>query len=252
MSNEDFWKKAGEAIDAQIKELAEKRAINTAKYLNESHAAARKEMNHNLIERLNTIANEELPWSYPPWSYPAVCREAIAEIERLELEIKDYKGLVVSSNDKYNEAATEIERLEGEVKERNDNYNVAVEEIIRLNKEVVEYKETIKRYENSYNAVIVKIARLQAELDSTGRWDNCNKNNAEKQEAARKESVEKMIQATNDAMLRDKNSELRDQFACVVLQGFYANAAMVEGFSEAQVAEAVYEQADAMLKAREK
>ena len=53
MSNEDFWKKAGEAIDAQIKELAERRAINTAKYLEEIHGAARKEMkNETLLERL--------------------------------------------------------------------------------------------------------------------------------------------------------------------------------------------------------
>jgi chromosome segregation ATPase len=148
--NDDFWKKAGEAIDAQVKELAEKRAINTAKQLNEIHGAARKEMNNEtLIEQLKRAEHFYVGEVSP------LFRKAVEKIERLELEIKDYKGLVVSSNDKYNEAAAEIERLEdrigrsnskfvemaGKLKETNDKYNL----VTKNNDELLKMYESVRK-----------------------------------------------------------------------------------------------------------
>jgi hypothetical protein len=54
-----------------------------------------------------------------------------------------------------------------------------------------------------------------------------------------------------DVAIRD--DELRDQFACAVLQGLYANANYDANLdTESEIAKAAYRQADAMLKAREK
>ena len=110
-------------------------------------------------------------------------------------------------------------------------YREATAEIERL-EALINFNNT-KHMEvlNKYNVAVeenIRLSRLQAELDNLALASHSDK----------------------DVAIRD--DELRDQFACVALQGFYANAAMVEGFSEAQVAEVVYKQADAMLKAREK
>jgi hypothetical protein len=81
---DDIWKELRKVIDIETKAFAEKQAINTAKQLNEVYEATRKEMkNETLIDKLNAFAKGQLPFSYP-----AVCREAIAEIERLEAEVK--------------------------------------------------------------------------------------------------------------------------------------------------------------------
>jgi hypothetical protein len=129
MSNENFWKKVSEGLNAQIKELAERRAINTAKYLNESHAAARKEMkNETLIERLKRVER------YYFGEVSPLCREAIAEIERLEAEvkehivkIKDLEDFFVGSNHRVvkmtDELIREKIRLEDQVKELKQNWN---------------------------------------------------------------------------------------------------------------------------------
>jgi hypothetical protein len=109
-----------------------------------------------------------------------------------------------------------------------------------LEAEVKNWKETIKKYEDAYNALIVKNNRLQAELDNLALASHSDK----------RFSGYETIHINKDEIIR--NDELRDQFACVILQGFYVNPPMVKGFSEMQVAEAVYKQADAMLKAREK
>jgi hypothetical protein len=159
------WKKVGEELNAQVKELAEKRAINTAKQLNEIHGAVRKEMN-------------DKTWIYTR-DMGALYREATAKIETLEAEVKGFKELLGTY-------------------------------------------DTILKGRNE------EVERLEAELDNLALASHSDK----------------------DVAIR--NDELRDQFACVALQGFYANPAMVEGFSEAQVAEMVYEQADAMLKVRER
>ena len=124
--DDDFWKKAGEAIDAQVKELAEKQAVNTAKQLNESHATARKEMkNETLLARL------EHEKYYVGRATTSLIVEAIAEIERLEAQLEQ-------NNTRHMEMADKL-------KETNHKYNLALVENIRLTKEV---------------------ERLQAELDN--------------------------------------------------------------------------------------
>ena len=114
--DDDFWKKAGEAIDAQVKELAEKQAINTEKQLNEIHEAVRKEMkNETLIERLKVVGK----YYNTHHDLFLLCREAVAEIERLTEELKKYT----------------------------DSYNAAVSKSIRLGEQVEELEKSFPGYE---------------------------------------------------------------------------------------------------------
>lgn len=115
--DDDLRKTLGEAIDAQVKELAERQAINTAKYLNESYAAVRKEMN-----------NEKL-------------------IERLKRAERYYVGEV---SPLFREAAAEIERLEKELKKYTDSYNAAVSKNIRLQEQVEKMEKSFPGYETAH------------------------------------------------------------------------------------------------------
>lgn len=144
--DEDFWKKAGEAIDTQIKELAKRRAINTAKYLNEIHGAARKEMNKDIKAWMYEfptgsgkvgLSFEEPAFAKgtPLYSHPGP--DAFAEIKRLEAEvkehivkIKDLEDFFVGWNHRVDtfvkmnaELIREKIRLEGQVKELEQNWN---------------------------------------------------------------------------------------------------------------------------------
>lgn len=144
--DDDFWKKAGEAIDAQTKDLAEKRAINTAKYLNEIHGAARKEMNKDIRAWMYQFPLGSGNWGLsfqepafakgtPLYSHPGP--DAFAEIERLEAEvkehiakIKDLEDFFVGWNHKVDtfvkmngELIREKIRLEDQVKELEQNRN---------------------------------------------------------------------------------------------------------------------------------
>jgi len=76
-------------------------------------------MNHHLISRLNTLANGAF---LSRLSYTEVCREAIAEIERLEAQLKQ-------NNTKHMEV---LKRLKG----TDYNYNVAVKRINELQAEL--------------------------------------------------------------------------------------------------------------------
>jgi hypothetical protein len=186
--DDDFWKKAGEAIDAQVKELAEKRAINTAKQLNEIYEATRKEMN-------------DKTWTYKR-DLGALYREATAKIERLE-------ALINFNNSKHTEVL--------------NKYNTAVEENIRLNKEIKEMASG-EAYNALIDALIVKNSSLQSELDNLA------------------------LASHSDKGVAIRDDELRDQFACAALEGLVSNGI----YNPESNARWAYQQADAMLKAREK
>jgi chromosome segregation ATPase len=158
-------------LEAEVKELAEKRAINTAKQLNEIHGAVRKEMN-------------DKTWIYTR-DMGALYREAAAEIERLEAEAKDRKEIIERYDEKLEERDEEIERLKdnigrsnskfaemaGKLKETNDKYNTAVEENSRLNQVVTEATHANDGLIKRNLALVTENSRLSVELNNTGRWE---------------------------------------------------------------------------------
>jgi len=155
------------------------------------------------------------------------------------------------------EAATEIERMELLCQE-------AAEDIGRLEAEVKNWKETIKKYEDSYNALIVKNSRLQAELiGKTTLLDGKNiylegevkrlqaelDNLALASHSDKRFSSYETIHINKDEVTRNDDLSVRDQFACAALNGVMINHPF-DGCED--VAEQAYEIADAMLKVREK
>ncbi len=161
-----------------------------------------------------------------------LCRQAAERIETLEAEVKEL-------------AEKNIRQL----RETNDKYNM----VSKNNDELLKmYAPTVKERDK----LIEENIRLEAEVKEVSHAnDGLIKRNIELGSSNNLLVVELnnlALASHSDKDVAIRDDELRDQFACVVLQGFYANPAMVEGFSEKQVAEAVYEQADAMLKAKEK
>jgi hypothetical protein len=222
---DDIWLR--EAIEAQIKELAEKRAINTANQLNEIHGAVRKEMN-------------DKTWIYTR-DVGALYREATAKIKTLEAEVKELAEKNIRLAEKVGPINIKYMEVRNQLKAANINYNKAVVENIRLNRVVNETTHA--------NDGLIK---RNIELG----WDN-NRLQAELNNLAPASHSDKDVAIRND--------ELRDQFAIAAMNGVLsvrgwhpeyiipAGAGHVGGQRAADtVAEQAYVYADAMLKAREK
>jgi hypothetical protein len=217
--------------------------------------------------------NEEAAWIYAR-DVGALYREATAKIKTLEAEVKELaeKNIRLAAevkelaenqaantakqlneihgavrkemNDKtwiytrdmgalYREATAKIETLEALINLNNskhmealNKYNTAVEENIRLNKVVNETTHANDDLIKRNLALVTENTRLAVELDNLA------------------------LASHSDKDVVTRNDELRDQFACVALQGSLAR--MQSTGLEDFVAERAYEQADAMLKAREK
>ena len=201
-----------------------------------------------------------------------LCREAAEMIEEQYKEIRELAeennrlaekvglsnskfvemaGKLKETNDKYNLVAKnndellkmyaptvkerdklieENERLEALINFNNskhtevlNKYNTAVEENIRLNKEIKEMASG-EAYNALIDALIVKNSSLQSELDNLA------------------------LASHSDKGVAIRDDELRDQFACAALEGLVSNGI----YNPESNARWAYQQADAMLKAREK
>ena len=267
--DDDLRKTLGEAIDAQVKGLAERQAISTAKYLNESYAAVRKEMNHHLINRLNTIANGfQYAIQYgsqytAQWNYGAVCREAVAEIERLE-------KMMEQNNSKHMEVL-------GKLKERNEEIERLKEEIERYGNKLLDsatkHSEAIQRNDEMHKISMARRDQCDKLIEENNRLDG--KNLWLESEVKRlKEQVEELeksfpgyetVHIKPEELFGNSGLTERDHIAIAVLEGTLSakgwhpeyiipsGGGHVGGQRAADAAaESAYKYADAMLKAREK
>jgi hypothetical protein len=146
------------------------------------------------------------------------------------------------------EAATEIERMELLCQE-------AAEDIGRLEAEVKNWKETIKKYEDAYNALIVKNNRLQAELDNLALASHSDKRfsgyetiHINKDEVVKAHDMQREAIDLLKAEAERQEEHKRDMFACAAMEGLISNGL----HNSENIARISYQQADAMLKAREK
>jgi len=217
--NDNFWKKVGEELNAQIKKLTEKQAINTAKQPNEIYEATRKEMkNETLIGRLETEKR------YVSRATARLIGEAIAEIERLEATRKEM------NDDFWKKAAKAVDAQVKELAEKQVRTWIYTRDVGAL-----------------YREAVAKLDRLEAEVKELGEENirleaQLKQNNTEHMEV-----LNELSDKYNTAVVENGRLKLE-----VVKKTTYANADLIERNIRLEAEVSAYKYADAMLKARER
>ena len=220
-------------------------------------------MNHHLINKLNTLAdwwvhhNSQYGVRYASqYNHHAVCREAVAEIERLEEKIGQSNSKYVQlasglkeTNDKYNDAAKRNEdllKMYASAVEERGTYKDTVMENIRLEAAAKDRDEEIKDLKDI-------LAGRNDTVDTVVKLNDVHI----REKIRLKERVEELeksfpgyetVHIKPEELFGNSGLTERDHIAIAAMGGLISNGL----HNSENIARLAYQQADAMLKAREK
>jgi len=202
-----------------------------------------------------------------------LCREAA---EMIEEQYKEIRELAEENNrlaEKVGLSNSKFVEMAGKLKETNDKYNLVAknnDELLKMYAPTVKERDKLieenERLEalinfnnskhtevlNKYNVTVEENIRLEAEVKEVA---HANDDLIKRNIALVTENNRLAVELNNLALASHSdraevnwNDELRDQFACAAMEGLVSNGI----YNPESNARWAYQQADAMLKAREK